>query len=132
MVSQNNQQSIQPNIQPAPLLPGLRGARDQAGVGNMPLGPEFGNQAGNATQVDRGSSLMPSPSDNLAHLSGPPGYVVSAQMGAANQPLRPPVLTPDMEKALLQQVTSLTLGQINLLSPEQRNQVLQLQQMLRQ
>ncbi|KAG4959391.1 hypothetical protein AAZX31_13G111100 [Glycine max] len=101
-------------------------------VGNMPLGPEFGNQAGNATQVDRGSSLMPSPSDNLAHLSGPPGYVVSAQMGAANQPLRPPVLTPDMEKALLQQVTSLTLGQINLLSPEQRNQVLQLQQMLHQ
>lgn len=58
----------------------------------MPLGPEFGNQAGNATQVDRGSSLMPSPSDNLAHLSGPPGYVVSAQMGAANQPLRPPAV----------------------------------------
>jgi len=45
-------------------------------------------------QVDRGASLMPGPSDNLAHLSGPPGppYVVSGQMGAANQPLRPPAV----------------------------------------
>lgn len=41
-------------------------------------------------------------------------------------------LTPEMEKALLQQVMSLTPEQINLLPPEQRNQVLQLQQMLRQ
>lgn len=125
----------------------------------MPLGPDFGNQAGNAMQVDRGSSLIPGPSDNLAHLSGPPGppYVVSGPMGAANQALRPPAvvvfnyslvcvnisaqsvdilswymqLTPEMEKALLQQVMSLTPEQINLLPPEQRNQVLQLQQMLR-
>ena len=41
-------------------------------------------------------------------------------------------LTPDMEKALLQQVMSLTPEQINLLPTEQRNQVLQLQQILRQ
>lgn len=40
-------------------------------------------------------------------------------------------LTPEMEKALLQQVMSLTPEQINLLPPEQRNQVLQLQEMLR-
>lgn len=40
-------------------------------------------------------------------------------------------LTPEMEKALLQQVMSLTPEQINFLPPEQRNQVLQLQQMLR-
>jgi len=59
----------------------------------MPLGPDFGNQAGNAMQVDRGSSWMLGPSENLAHLSGPPGppSVVSGQMGAAaKQPLRPP------------------------------------------
>ncbi|KAK1298051.1 hypothetical protein QJS10_CPB14g00345 [Acorus calamus] len=40
-------------------------------------------------------------------------------------------LTPEMEKALLQQVMSLTPEQINLLPPEQRQQVLHLQQMLR-
>ncbi len=58
--------------------------------------------------------------------------MVSGQMGTVNQPLRPPALTPEMEKALLQQVMSLTPEQINLLPPDQRNQVLQLQQMLRQ
>ncbi|XP_017415527.1 cleavage stimulating factor 64 isoform X1 [Vigna angularis] len=114
-------------------LPSQKSSRPPYQVGNMPLGPDFGNQAGNAMQVDRGSSLIPGPSDNLAHLSGPPGppYVVSGPMGAANQALRPPALTPEMEKALLQQVMSLTPEQINLLPPEQRNQVLQLQQMLR-
>lgn len=40
-------------------------------------------------------------------------------------------LTPEEEKALLQQVMSLTQEQINLLPPDQRNQVLQLRQMLR-
>ena len=52
----------------------------------MPLGPDFGNQAGNAMQVDRGSSWLPGPSENLAHLSGPPGQMSAA----ANQLLRPP------------------------------------------
>ncbi|TKY74269.1 Cleavage stimulating factor 64 [Spatholobus suberectus] len=115
-------------------LPSQQSSQPPYQVGNMPSGPDFGNQAGNAMQVDRGSSWMPGPSDSLAHLSGPPGppSVVSGQMGAANQPLRPPALTPEMEKALLQQVMSLAPEQINLLPPEQRNQVLQLQQMLRQ
>ncbi|KAK7393343.1 hypothetical protein VNO78_21896 [Psophocarpus tetragonolobus] len=115
-------------------LPSQKSSQPPYQVGNMSLGPDFGNQAGNAMQIDRGSSLMPGPSDNLAHLSGPggPPYVVPGQMGAVNQPLRPPGLTPEMEKALLQQVMSLTPEQINLLPPEQRNQVLQLQQMLRQ
>lgn len=40
-------------------------------------------------------------------------------------------ITPDVETALLQQVMSLTPEQINLLPPDQKNQVLQLQQMLR-
>lgn len=40
-------------------------------------------------------------------------------------------LTNEMEKALLQQVMSLTPEQINLLPPEQRQQVVQLQQILR-
>ncbi|PWA70876.1 hypothetical protein CTI12_AA280450 [Artemisia annua] len=41
-------------------------------------------------------------------------------------------LSADQEKALLQQVMSLTPEHINQLPPDQRNQVLQLQQMLRQ
>ncbi|KAF7819877.1 cleavage stimulating factor 64 isoform X2 [Senna tora] len=103
-------------------------------VGGLHLGTDFGNQAGNAMQIDRGSSRIPGLSENMTQLSGPPGpsSLVPGQMGAGNQPLRPPSLTPEMEKALLQQVMSLTPEQINLLPPEQRNQVLQLQQMLRQ
>ena len=40
-------------------------------------------------------------------------------------------LSLDMEKALHQQVMSLTPDQFNQLPPDQRNQVLQIQQMLR-
>ncbi|MBA0610711.1 hypothetical protein Godav_011518 [Gossypium davidsonii] len=84
-------------------------------------------------QADRGSSWMSSQPDNstLTQLQGPSALVPS-QMGSGNQPPRPASLTPEMEKALLQQVMSLTPEQINLLPPEQRNQVLQLQQILRQ
>ncbi|XP_031113077.1 cleavage stimulating factor 64 isoform X1 [Ipomoea triloba] len=41
-------------------------------------------------------------------------------------------ITPDVESALLQQVLSLTPEQLNSLPPDQRQQVLQLQRMLRQ
>lgn len=41
-------------------------------------------------------------------------------------------LSPEEEKALLQQVMILTPEQINLLPPEQKKQVLQLQQIMRQ
>ncbi|XP_077220377.1 hydroxyproline-rich glycoprotein family protein [Tasmannia lanceolata] len=91
------------------------------------------NQGGSSLtsmQVERGP-WMPGPPENTtggAQLPGlpPPPPLVSGQMGS-----RPPQLTPEMEKALLQQVMSLTPEQINLLPPEQRHQVLQLQQMLR-
>lgn len=58
----------------------------------MPFGPDFGNQGGNAMQVDRVSRMHGGHSENLAQLSGPlgPPSLVSGQMGAANQPLRPP------------------------------------------
>jgi hypothetical protein len=56
-----------------------------------------------------------------------------SQVGpGGGQPPRPAPISSEMEKALLQQVMSLTQEQINLLPPEQRNQVFQLQQMLRQ
>ncbi|KAJ4713399.1 cleavage stimulating factor 64-like [Melia azedarach] len=101
-------------------------------LGGSHLGTEFNNQVGNSMQVDRGS-WMSGPPDNplMTQLQGPPP-VVPGQMGPGNQPPRPASLSPEMEKALLQQVMSLTPEQINLLPPEQRNQVLQLQQILRQ
>ncbi|KAG8379942.1 hypothetical protein BUALT_Bualt07G0142100 [Buddleja alternifolia] len=99
--------------------------------GNPHLGMEF-NQAGSSKQTDsRGSNWMPGlPENTMGQLPGPPSF--ASQMGPGNQPPRAPPLTPDLEKALLQQVMSLTPEQINLLPTEQRNQVLQLQQMLRQ
>ncbi|KAJ9174042.1 hypothetical protein P3X46_017114 [Hevea brasiliensis] len=101
--------------------------------GGSHLGAEFNNQVGNTMQVDRGPSWMSGPPEGLTmtHLPGPQP-TIPGQMGPGTQPSRATPLTPEMEKALLQQVMSLTPEQINLLPPEQRNQVLQLQQMLRQ
>ncbi|XVF09597.1 hypothetical protein REPUB_Repub07fG0107500 [Reevesia pubescens] len=102
-------------------------------AGGFHLGSEFGNQVGGSLHADRGPSWMSSQPDNptLTQLQGH-SPLVPSQMGPGNQPPRPASLTPEMEKALLQQVMSLTPEQINLLPPEQRNQVLQLQQILRQ
>ncbi|CAI0400958.1 unnamed protein product [Linum tenue] len=91
------------------------------GGGGSHMTGEFNNQGGSSMQVDRGSGWMSLPPDSS-----------SAAQVPGNQAARAAPLTPDMEKALLQQVMSLTPEQINLLPPEQRNQVLQLQQMLRQ
>ncbi|KAL9433252.1 hypothetical protein AB3S75_028140 [Citrus x aurantiifolia] len=101
-------------------------------AGGSRLGSDFNNQIGNSMQIDRGS-WMSGPPENPAftQLSGPPP-AVSGQMGPGNQPPRPSSLSPEMEQALLQQVMSLSPEQISLLPPEQRNQVLQLQQILRQ
>ncbi|PIA39753.1 hypothetical protein AQUCO_02600306v1 [Aquilegia coerulea] len=99
-------------------------------VGGSHLGADYNNQGGNSMQVDRGS-WMPGPPENAmggAQLPGPPP--LPAQMGPGSQPPRQSQLSPDMENAL-QQVMSLTPEQINLLPPEQRQQVLQLQQMMR-
>ncbi|TYJ22191.1 hypothetical protein E1A91_A08G109700v1 [Gossypium mustelinum] len=102
-------------------------------AGGLHLGSDFSNQVRGSMQADRGSSWMSSQPDNstLTQLQGP-SVLVPSQMGSGNQPPRPASLTPEMEKALLQQVMSLTPEQSNLLPPEQRNQVLQLQQILRQ
>lgn len=98
--------------------------------GSSHVGMDF-NQMGIPAQPERGSSWMP---ENAATVPGPspPFLPPPPHMGSASQPPRPASLSADMEKALLQQVMSLTPEQINLLPPDQRNQVLQLQQMLRQ
>ncbi|XP_009620410.1 uncharacterized protein LOC107806009 [Nicotiana tabacum] len=100
-------------------------------MGGSQLRTEF-NQVGSFTQADRGSAWIPGRPENSPGIQFPGPPLIPGQMGASNQPPRPPALSPEMENALLQQVRSLTPEQINMLPPEQRNQVLQLQQVLRQ
>ncbi|XWS60961.1 hypothetical protein CRYUN_Cryun07bG0083900 [Craigia yunnanensis] len=78
-------------------------------AGGLHLGSEFGNQVGGYMQADRRSSWMSSQPDNstLTQLQGP-SQLVPSQMGPGNHPPHPASLTPEMEKALLQQVMSLT------------------------
>ncbi|KAB2025150.1 hypothetical protein ES319_D06G132000v1 [Gossypium barbadense] len=56
----------------------------------------------------------------------------SEEVQYAEKPVSQPQLAPDMESVLLQQVLSLTPEQLSSLPPEQRQQVIQLQQALRQ
>ncbi|CAH9143917.1 unnamed protein product [Cuscuta epithymum] len=94
------------------------------------------NHIGSSMPMDRGANsawipgLLPDNNTPKAQLPGPPPPF-PGQMGTGNQSARQSALTPEMEHALLQQVMSLTPEQIHLLPPDQRNQVLQLQQMLR-
>ncbi|CAK7349719.1 unnamed protein product [Dovyalis caffra] len=101
-------------------------------AGGSHLGAEYNSQVANSMQVDRGSLWMSGPPEGstMTH-PGPPQFN-PGQMAQGNHPSRTAAMSSDMEKALLQQVMSLTPEQIGLLPPEQRNQVLQLQQMLRQ
>ncbi|KAK2987544.1 hypothetical protein RJ640_021598 [Escallonia rubra] len=132
-------------LQGQPPLPSQAPPQSMYQGGSSHLGAEF-SQVGSSTQGERGSSWMPGPPDisTAPQLSAPQPFA-PAPIGVGNQPPHPPPvnslgltlvsanvkLTPDMEKLLLQQVMSLTQEQIHLLPPEQRNQVLQLQQMLR-
>ncbi|KAI7725188.1 hypothetical protein M8C21_025413 [Ambrosia artemisiifolia] len=116
-----------PFSQGQPPLPNQPPSQTMYQGGSSHLGMDF-NQMG--TQPERGPNWMP---ENAAHLPGGPSQpFLPPHMSSASQPPRPASLTSDMEKALLQQVMSLTPEQINQLPPDQRNQVLQLQQMLRQ
>ncbi|XP_022954570.1 cleavage stimulating factor 64-like [Cucurbita moschata] len=104
-------------------------------AGGSKVGTEVMNQVGTSKPVDRGP-WMHGPPENPTlpqQLSGPPLIPSgTGQMGPGNQPRPAPPLSQEMEMMLLQQVMSLTPEQINLLPPEQRSQVHQLQKMLRQ
>ncbi|KAG2322517.1 hypothetical protein Bca52824_015730 [Brassica carinata] len=92
------------------------------------------NQLGGPMAAERGPWMAVQPeSSSITHLPGLGPVPPPSQVGpGGGPPPRPAPISADMEKALLQQVMSLTPEQINLLPPEQRNQVLQLQQILRQ
>ncbi|XP_023734803.1 cleavage stimulating factor 64 [Lactuca sativa] len=96
--------------------------------GGSHVGMDFNQMGVPSQQPERGSNWMP---ENAVGPTATSSFL-PAHMTSATQLPRPPSLTADMEKALLQQVMSLTPDQVNQLPPDQRNQVLQLQQMLRQ
>ncbi|KAJ6749069.1 HYDROXYPROLINE-RICH GLYCOPROTEIN FAMILY PROTEIN [Salix purpurea] len=91
-------------------------------AGGSHLGGEYNSQIATSMQVDRGSSWMSGPpNSSMTQLAGPPQFN-PGQMAQGNQSSRTAPMSSEMEKALLQQVMSLTPEQINLLPPEQRNQ----------
>lgn len=100
-------------------------------AGSPHLGMDF-NQIGSSKQTDRGSNWMPGVPENMMGQLSVPQPAFAGQAGPSNLlPRSSAALTPELEKALLQQVMSLTPEQIHMLPADQRNQVLQLQQMLR-
>ncbi|XP_021761584.1 cleavage stimulating factor 64-like isoform X2 [Chenopodium quinoa] len=100
--------------------------------GGSHMNVDFNHQSGNKMQMERPSSWPPVSRENTSGAQLPAPSLGPGPQPVGNQPHRPPPLTPEVEQQLLQQVMSLTPEQINLLPPEQRHQVLQLQQMLRQ
>ncbi|CAM8912150.1 unnamed protein product [Rhodiola kirilowii] len=114
----------------APPLPNQLQQQSLYQGGSSHFRPDMSNSVGNPMQGERGTPWMPGLAENASAFPGPP--LAPNPMAPGNQGLQPPPMTPEMEKALLQQVMSLTPEQINLLPPDQRQQVLQLQQMLRQ
>ncbi|KAG7659475.1 Transcription termination and cleavage factor C-terminal domain [Arabidopsis suecica] len=126
--------------------PASGGPQFPQGQPNLPSQPTYqgggqyrgdynNNQLAGLMAQDRGPSWMAgqSESSNITHLPGLGPVPPPSQVGpGGGPPPRPAPISAEMEKALLQQVMSLTPEQINLLPPEQRNQVLQLQQILRQ
>jgi len=77
----------------------------------------------------RGPEVPAAGSHFPGQLPGLPGQMAQGIGGiqAGQAPL-----TPEMEKMLVQQVLGMSAEQINMLPPEQRQQVLQLRDMLRQ
>ncbi|KAM7479702.1 hypothetical protein LguiA_027915 [Lonicera macranthoides] len=117
----------------APQLHHLQPIFQQGGGSQMGMG--FGQVGSSSSLGERvvSSAWMPETTAPTPFSGSPPSSFIPGLMGPGNQSAGPPSqLTADMEKALLQQVMSLGPEQVNMLPPEQRNQVLQLQRILRQ
>ncbi|KAF3788624.1 hypothetical protein EJ110_NYTH15042 [Nymphaea thermarum] len=76
------------------------------------------------------SGVALAPASIIGASSFPTNQISNSNI-AANAEQQVPQLSPEVESALLQQVMNLTPEQLSSLPPEQRQQVLQLQQMLR-
>lgn len=110
-----------------------RGSSWMHGLPENTMGQLLGPQQGFPGQAGPSSQLARPPSSVKLFYSFPIPFPpdLSTNLGSITQTLVILQLSPEMEKALLQQVMSLTPEQINMLPAEQRNQVLQLQQILR-
>ncbi|TVU20632.1 hypothetical protein EJB05_36847 [Eragrostis curvula] len=86
-------------------------------------------QVDRSTPWGRGPEASTAGSHFPAQLPGLPGQMAQG-IGGIQTGQAP--LTPEMEKMLVQQVLGMSPEQINMLPPEQRQQVLQLRDMLRQ
>ncbi|XP_047338957.1 vegetative cell wall protein gp1 [Impatiens glandulifera] len=131
----HSQPVYHPSIKPSPNMgPSFQQAplpsQSPYQMGNSHGVGEFSSQLGGGAPInqERGPTAWMPENPMPTLFQGPPPPLGP---GSSSQPARPPSsITPEMEKALLQQVMNLTQDQINHLPPEQRNQVLQLQQML--
>ncbi|PKA63528.1 hypothetical protein AXF42_Ash005423 [Apostasia shenzhenica] len=115
---------------PLPSQPPLQ----QLYQGGSQLAPDYRAQAGTSMQGERGPwipGLADKPATGAKLPGQPPMPLGQMTPGPVGQPPRLPLLSPEMEKAVLQQVLSLTPEQINLLPPEQRSQVIEIQEILR-
>lgn len=107
---------------PLPLQPP---AQPSYQVGGPHGGPEYAPTGGSSQ-----SPWVPGTQETTTAAPHPGPAPFPTHVGHGVQQANPPLLSRDMEKALLQQVMNLTPEQINGLPPEQRNQVLQLRDML--
>ncbi|KAF8715813.1 hypothetical protein HU200_026765 [Digitaria exilis] len=96
----------------------------------------YNSQSTNPMQVDRSAPWGRGPEAPPAgsHFPGQLPGLLPGQMaqGIGGIQAGQAPLTPEMEKMLVQQVLGMSAEQINMLPPEQRQQVLQLRDMLRQ
>ncbi|XP_062231869.1 cleavage stimulating factor 64-like [Phragmites australis] len=95
----------------------------------------YNSQSTTPMQVDRSTLWGRAPEASAAgsHFPGQlPGLPGQMAQGIGGIQTGQAPLTPDMEKMLVQQVLGMSPEQINMLPPEQRQQVLQLRDMLRQ
>ncbi|KAL6838542.1 hypothetical protein ACP4OV_031598 [Aristida adscensionis] len=96
---------------------------------------QYNSQSSTSMQVDRSTPWGRGPEAPTAASRFPgqlPGLSGQMAQGIGGMQAGQAPLTPEMEKMLVQQVMSMSAEQINMLPPEQRQQVLQLRDMLRQ
>ncbi|KAK8457422.1 hypothetical protein SEVIR_3G185900v4 [Setaria viridis] len=131
-----NPQTLQPGGNPqTSFLAGQPPLPSQPPPQLYPASSHYNTQSTAPMQVDRSAPWGRGPEAPAAgsHFPGQlPGLPGQMAQGIGGIQAGQAPLTPEMEKMLVQQVLGMSAEQINMLPPEQRQQVLQLRDMLRQ
>ncbi|RCV16974.1 hypothetical protein SETIT_3G181700v2 [Setaria italica] len=131
-----NPQTLQPGGNPqTSFLAGQPPLPSQPPPQLYPASSHYNTQSTTPMQVDRSAPWGRGPEAPAAgsHFPGQlPGLPGQMAQGIGGIQAGQAPLTPEMEKMLVQQVLGMSAEQINMLPPEQRQQVLQLRDMLRQ